>query len=70
MKLEGIRVLDLSNFLPGPLLSLTMADHGAEVIKIEQPGEGDRAATSAFPTGRTPCSSATTTGARRASCWT
>jgi len=41
MKLEGIRVLDLSNFLPGPLLSLTMADHGAEVIKIEQPGEGD-----------------------------
>lgn len=41
MKLEGIRVIDLSNFLPGPLLSLTMADHGAEVIKIEQPGEGD-----------------------------
>lgn len=41
MKLTGIRVLDLSNFLPGPLLSLTMADHGAEVIKIEQPGQGD-----------------------------
>ncbi|MDR0275229.1 MAG: CoA transferase [Burkholderiaceae bacterium] len=41
MKLAGIRVIDLSNFLPGPLLTLTMADHGAEVIKIEQPGEGD-----------------------------
>lgn len=41
MKLNGIRVLDLSSFLPGPYLSLQMADHGAEVIKIEQPGEGD-----------------------------
>ena len=41
MKLHGIRVLDLSSFLPGPYLSLQMADHGAEVIKIEQPGEGD-----------------------------
>ena len=35
MKLEGIRVLDLSRFLPGPWVSLAMADHGAEVIKIE-----------------------------------
>jgi crotonobetainyl-CoA:carnitine CoA-transferase CaiB-like acyl-CoA transferase len=41
MKLEGIRVIDLSVFLPGPYLTLAMADHGAEVIKIEQPGEGD-----------------------------
>lgn len=43
MKLEGLRVIDLSVFLPGPYLTMTMADHGAEVIKIEPPGEGDPA---------------------------
>ncbi len=37
MKLEGVKVLDLSLFLPGPAVSLMMADHGAEVIKIENP---------------------------------
>jgi crotonobetainyl-CoA:carnitine CoA-transferase CaiB-like acyl-CoA transferase len=41
MKLEGVRVIDLSVFLPGPYLTLAMADHGAEVIKVESPGEGD-----------------------------
>src|SRR5580692_5084385 len=40
MKLQGIRVIDLSSFLPGPYLSLALADHGAEVIKIEVP-DGD-----------------------------
>ncbi len=41
MKLAGLRVVDLSSFLPGPYLTMTLADHGAEVIKIEAPGEGD-----------------------------
>lgn len=41
MKLDGLRVIDLSVFLPGPYLTLALADHGAEVIKVESPGEGD-----------------------------
>ena len=41
MKLAGLRVVDLSVFLPGPYLTLALADHGAEVIKVEAPGEGD-----------------------------
>ena len=41
MKLEGIRVLDLSLFLPGPLLTQIMADHGAEVIKLEPINGGE-----------------------------
>src|SRR6202161_2761072 len=38
MKLQGVRVIDLSSFLPGPYLTLALADHGAEVIKVEAPG--------------------------------
>lgn len=41
MKLKGLRVLDLSVFLPGPYLTMSLADHGAEVVKVEPPGEGD-----------------------------
>ena len=41
MKLQGLRVLDLSLFLPGPLLTQFMADHGAEVIKVESLHEGE-----------------------------
>lgn len=40
MKLAGLRVVDLSVYLPGPYLTLALADHGAEVIKIEPP-DGD-----------------------------
>jgi crotonobetainyl-CoA:carnitine CoA-transferase CaiB-like acyl-CoA transferase len=41
MKLEGIRVIDLSRFLPGPMVTQFMADHGAEVVKIESIDEGE-----------------------------
>ncbi|MES2532847.1 MAG: CoA transferase [Pseudomonadota bacterium] len=43
MKLEGIKVLDLSQFLPGPHFTMMMADHGADVVRIEAPtGEPTR----------------------------
>ncbi len=40
MKLRGLKVIDLSWFYPGPFLTMALADHGAEVIKIEPP-DGD-----------------------------
>jgi crotonobetainyl-CoA:carnitine CoA-transferase CaiB-like acyl-CoA transferase len=45
VKLEGIKVVDLSLFLPGPAMTQMMADHGATVIKVEPlpGGEPNRA---------------------------
>ena len=50
MKLDGLTVIDLSLFLPGPAATQIMADHGARVIKVENPSapEPTRSAT-AFP---------------------
>jgi len=39
--LAGFRILDLTRLLPGPALSMHLADFGADVIKVEDAGEGD-----------------------------
>lgn len=39
--LKGIKVIDISSAYAGPYCSMLLADMGAEVIKIEKPGEGD-----------------------------
>ncbi len=43
--LAGLRVLDLTRLLPGPVATLRLAELGADVLKIEPPGEGDYART-------------------------
>jgi crotonobetainyl-CoA:carnitine CoA-transferase CaiB-like acyl-CoA transferase len=51
-KLSGIRVLDLSQFLPGPMMTMMMADHGAEVLKIEPPAGDPARAQAPFEAGQ------------------
>nr|VFJ69246.1 MAG: Crotonobetainyl-CoA:carnitine CoA-transferase CaiB [Candidatus Kentron sp. DK] len=51
--LSGIRIIDLTRLLPGPMCTLHLADMGADVIKVEDPKVGDYARDSAGPE-RTP----------------
>ncbi len=39
--LSGLKVVELGNFISAPYCTKLMADLGAEVIKIEEPGSGD-----------------------------
>ncbi len=39
--LSGIKVLELGQLIAGPFASKTLADFGAEIVKVESPGEGD-----------------------------
>lgn len=41
LPLQGLRVLDLASFIAAPVATTVLGDYGAEVIKIEPPGEGD-----------------------------
>jgi crotonobetainyl-CoA:carnitine CoA-transferase CaiB-like acyl-CoA transferase len=49
LPLDGLRVLELGHIIAGPSAGLLLADLGADVIKVERPGEGDQ--TRGMPAG-------------------
>ncbi len=51
-KLDGLKVVDLSLFLPGPMLTCMLADQGAEVIKVEPPAGDPARAMEPFEAGQ------------------
>ena len=53
--LAGIRVLELGQLIAGPFAAKTLADFGAQVVKIEPPGQGDPCASGACCTRARPC---------------
>lgn len=53
LPLDGVRVLELGNFIAAPFAARIFADFGAEVIKIEKPGSGDEVRDWRTPRGKT-----------------
>lgn len=63
--LEGIRILDLTRVVAGPFATATLADLGADVIKVERPGTGDDYRYGPSPRGETSLSFQNTNRGKR-----
>jgi len=63
--LEGIRILDLTRVVAGPFATATLADLGADVIKVERPGTGDDYRYGPSPKGETSLSFQNTNRGKR-----